>query len=57
MEKENNKTLEEKRVIYERLKKEVSDLKRGNLTESTTSLNHSPPEKAKKKMGLFSRNN
>lgn len=57
MEKENNKILEEKRATYECLKKEITDLKRGTLTESTTNLNHSPPEKAKKKMGLFSRNN
>ena len=58
MEKENNKLLEEKRAIYERLKQELNDLKRVNLTDSSISLNRSsPPEKSKKKIGLFSRNN
>ncbi|CAD6196297.1 unnamed protein product [Caenorhabditis auriculariae] len=68
LEKENREKLEERRAELFRLRHEVEEMRRGNLTSSQTSLatsynentmRGSPPDKSKKRMGtlgLFNRN-
>jgi len=56
-EKENNKTLEQKRAKFDKLLEEVNELRRAaglNSTGSTSSIGrHSPAEKPKKRTGTL----